>query len=108
MKARLYSSNEILELFSRGRKDIFYNSRGWRNKSHDIQTRDNHECQWCKEAGKVSKQRLEVHHIKPLKFYPSLAYDDENLVSLCFDHHSQADNKCFGIKKVVFKNEEKW
>ena len=74
----------------------FYNSMDWRRTRERIKKRDNYECQWCKEKGKVTidtgalnrngrkKNALIVHHIKELAVRPDLALDDGNLVTVCF------------------------
>ena len=79
-----------------------YNSKRWEKKREDILIRDNYECQDCKQrlrdamaagiilTGDDAKIRraCEVHHIKELKEYPELAYDDDNLIGLCTQCHN--------------------
>lgn len=64
----------------------FYNSAEWRTVREKVLERDNHECQWCKEQGKVTLKGdaiLEVDHIKELDKHPELALDVDNLRTLC-------------------------
>lgn len=101
----------------------FYNSKEWKHKREEILKRDNFECQDCRrrlhEAAKKeiklsgSQSRIrraaDVHHIKELKDFPSLALDDDNLVSLCIPCHNERHGrapKSFKRKKPL--TEEKW
>lgn len=71
---------------------LFYGSSEWREKRAEIIARDNHECQWCKEAGRVTvsdETILEVDHIKELSEHPELAFDNDNLRTLCKDCHNK-------------------
>lgn len=79
--------DRYLRAIEKGREDIFYNGRPWRNKRKQILERDNFECQRCKEQGRVSKADT-VHHIKELKDNPELGMKDKNLISLCFRCHN--------------------
>jgi len=45
--------------------------------------RDGWRCVKCSAKG-----RLEVDHIKPVRTYPALAYDLDNLQTLCTAHHT--------------------
>lgn len=70
----------------------FYGSQEWREKRERILARDNYECQWCKEEGRVTasdESVMEVDHIKELSEYPELALDDDNLRTLCKDCHNR-------------------
>lgn len=70
----------------------FYNSQEWREKRREILKRDNSECQWCKEEGRVTvsdESVLEVDHIKELAEHPELALDDDNLRTLCKECHNR-------------------
>lgn len=46
-------------------------------------SRDNYQCQKC-----GSKERLEIHHIKPWIKYPDLRFDLNNITTLCRDCHN--------------------
>lgn len=79
-----------------------YNSKRWKRKRLDILVRDKFECQDCVERLRAAAlegrhltgndvkicRAVEVHHIKELKEYPELAYDDDNLISLCTQCHN--------------------
>lgn len=85
-------------------KDVkkIYNSRQWKIKRLDVLSRDRFECQDCKKRLKDAsaegirltgddariRPAVEVHHIKELKDYPELAFNDDNLISLCTQCHN--------------------
>ena len=74
-----------------------YNSARWKEKRMQILIRDHFECQDCRARleNAVSHdiqlkgwerkihRATQVHHIIELKERPDLAFDDDNLVSLC-------------------------
>lgn len=82
-QARLKTTNT--KYASKAARDAFYQRQAWRNKRKDILKRDNNECQITKSTGGVYKGRLIVHHIKPLEYFPELAMDDSNLITV--SHH---------------------
>lgn len=61
----------------------FYNSKDWETVRLIVLKRDNFECQWCKEEGKVTTEDLEVDHIAELQDRPDLKLDPDNLRTLC-------------------------
>lgn len=66
-----------------------YNSTRWKRKAEKIKRRDGYKCAWCRRYGK-SIPAVVVHHIKHADEWPELAYDDDNLVSLCQACHNKA------------------
>ena len=109
-----YSVEEIIELIDSGNKKKFYDSYYWRNIiTPKILKRDNYECQECKREGKVTtkqENKLDIHHKKELELYPELAYEEENLETVCVRHHNILDNKILNNnkKRKKFINEERW
>lgn len=91
----------------------FYKSRDWQAIRQKVLERDNHECQWCKEQGRVTNRShatLEVDHEKELEFHPELALDTENLRTLCRDCHNKRHNRFnydSQVKEIKW-NDEKW
>ena len=91
----------------------FYKSREWKLKRQEILRRDNFECQLCKARGLANKGVL-VHHIKPLKSKPHLAFDNDNLITLCTACHEKEHRRLDGyrVKKKEKKQEllppERW
>jgi 5-methylcytosine-specific restriction endonuclease McrA len=61
-----------------------YNDQKYKDWRKKVYLRDNHTCQWpgCKYKG-----RLNAHHIHKWANYPSLRYDINNGVTLCYKHH---------------------
>ena len=86
--------------------------------------RDHYECQDCRErlrkateegrrlTGEDAKIRIatQVHHIKELREYPQLAFDKENLISLCTQCHNirHGRNPKRFVKRKKRITEEKW
>lgn len=60
----------------------------WRRKRENILRRDGYRCQECKRYGR-RRAATEVHHIKPVESWPELAYNNENLISLCHGCHNK-------------------
>jgi len=74
----------------------FYKSKSWKELRQEVLREQNHECQWCKQEGKVtirSDAVLEIDHIKPLEDYPKFALDKDNMRVLCREHHNQRHNR---------------
>ena len=74
----------------------------------EILERDHYECQECKRNGKLTTQYdaiLEIDHIKELDKYPELAWDNDNLQTLCRSCHNKK-HKRFEFKESTRKR--KW
>lgn len=69
-----------------------YKSKRWELKRKHILKRDGYMCQWCKRYGR-RVDAMVVHHIKHADEYPELAYDDDNLISLCAACHNKAHSE---------------
>lgn len=67
-------------------------SRQWREKRNQIVERDKYLCQVCKANDKFTYNNLEVHHITPLEDDFDMRLDDDNLITLCEEHHEQAEH----------------
>lgn len=65
-----------------------YKSKKWKKKRAVILRRDKYLCQECKKYGR-KREAVTVHHIKHVDEYPELAYNDDNLVSLCNACHNK-------------------
>ena len=68
--------------------ESFYKSGRWKKKRKHILKRDGFLCQECKKNGRRVAAKT-VHHVKELELYPKLAFDDDNLVSLCEACHNK-------------------
>ncbi|MCM1334280.1 MAG: hypothetical protein NC237_04430 [Eubacterium sp.] len=82
------------------------------------------ECQFCAMRGRYARAEL-VHHVKPLKRFPSLAYaktyvdqygrSHRQLVALCRACHEEAHGRAPGSsgarvsdERRGFRNDERW
>lgn len=63
-----------------------YGSARWKKKREKILRRDKYQCRECRRYGRITEAK-EVHHVKHADEYPELAWDDDNLVSLCAACH---------------------
>lgn len=98
-QAKLTTTNT--KYANKSARDSFYQSQTWRNKRKDILRRDNNECQVTKSKGGVCRTKLIVHHIKPLEFFPELALDDYNLITVTQSIH----NVIHGLNERQFDDE---
>lgn len=98
----------MLDVSTKAARHNFYSSLTWKLKRQEILDRDNYECVWCKENGKVTTQFdsiLEIDHIKELEHHPELALNNDNLRTLCKDCHNKR-HKRFNFKES--KKKRKW
>ena len=76
----------------------------WQKKRNDVKERDHYLCVYCLAQGKINYEDLEVHHIEPLEERPDLAYEDDNLITLCGQDHEDAEAGKIGrdeLKELV-------
>lgn len=65
-----------------------YNTRRWERLRRRVLRRDGYMCQRCRRFGKATPA-VTVHHIKHADEHPELAWDIDNLVSLCTACHNK-------------------
>lgn len=70
-------------------KEFDYSSSKWKRKRESVLRRDGYKCQRCKRYG-MNVEATTVHHIKHVDEYPDLAWDDNNMISLCAACHDKA------------------
>ena len=113
---RRFSAEEIEKLISAGEIGRFYKSRAWQELSREVIAENHGECAVCRAAHKLTKAVL-VHHVKPLREYPGLAYSRTytdadgghmQLMPLCFDCHERIHGRGRYAKPRGYTNEEKW
>lgn len=68
----------------------------WHKKSLEIRERDNFLCRVClldiyDTKIKYNSNDISVHHITPLEEDNNIAFNDDNLISLCRYHHELAE-----------------
>lgn len=69
-------------------EDPFYTSARWKRKRVRILRRDGYRCQICKRYGRIKEATI-VHHKIPKELRPDLAWDDNNLESVCMSCHNR-------------------
>ncbi|GGD05334.1 HNH endonuclease signature motif containing protein [Pontibacillus salipaludis] len=99
----------IKELIARNKLVKFYQSKVWRALRLKVLERDNYECQACKRKGKVGPGQ-NVHHLKEVKQFPSLALVKSNCEAICIPCHNEEHDRLKKFKKPQpkFVNEERW
>lgn len=70
-----------------GMMDI-YSTERWKQKRKRILRRDGYRCQECRKYGKITEATI-VHHIKEVEDYPELAWENDNLESVCMACHNR-------------------
>jgi 5-methylcytosine-specific restriction endonuclease McrA len=103
----MLTTEQIRTLIREDRVAEFYNSRGWRNLADEVIVANHGECQMCKDSHILTRATL-VHHVKPLREHPELAYDRSNLMPLCHDCHERIHNRGIYANLGKFTNVEKW
>lgn len=78
-------------------RDTIYSTAKWIKFSNRIMKRDNYECQICRS----NDCRLNAHHIYPAKEYPSLFWEDSNIVTLCPSCHMKIEGTDWGKELVI-------
>ena len=64
----------------------------WTEKSKEIRERANYLCEVCRDQGIITYEKISVHHIEKVKDDPTKLLDNENLIALCEEHHTLADD----------------
>lgn len=79
----------------------FRHGARWTEKSKAIRTRDKHLCVYClKKLGVINNTAVEVHHIVPVKKDFDARLDSGNLISLCREHHEEAEQGTIGVEEL--------
>lgn len=63
----------------------------WQRVRRRALVRDLYQCQKC-----GYRQNLEVHHVQRVADYPELAFDVDNLLTLCRTCHTEETNRELG------------
>ena len=79
----------------------FRSSAEWQKKTVEIRQRDAGLCKLCLHEGRINGRDLSIHHIEPIRRCPDRKLDNDNLITLCRDHHQQADTDPT-IKDLLF------
>ena len=71
--------------------DKYTKTATWQSLRKEIIIRDKGCCVLCFLSGKIEYRQLQVHHIIKRVDNPSLAYDRDNLVTLCRTCHEEVE-----------------
>ncbi len=74
--------------------------RRWDKVRREAYERDHYLCRVCLAQGVLNDQGLEAHHITPLREDTELAYDLDNIITLCTAHHKLAEAGVFSRKTL--------
>lgn len=97
---RIHEMNEVCPMTpkrkhtpkARSEQNSIRGSAAYQAIRKNIVERDHHLCRVCfLDHGTLATYRLEVHHITPIEEAPSRAYDENNLITLCRNHHELAE-----------------
>lgn len=70
-----------------------YNDLRYKKARKVVLKRDSFCCQECLKNGYLEYRNLETHHIKPLDKFPDLAFEVDNLITVCKQCHAKLDAK---------------
>lgn len=76
-------------------------SATWNKKAIEIKERDKYLCVMCLKEKRLNYIGLEVHHIVPIEEDKTKAYDNDNLITLCREHHELAEVGKITRKELV-------
>lgn len=69
-----------------------YKGKRWEKKREIILQRDGYWCKDCSRYGR-HQEASTVHHIFPVEFFPELAFENWNLISLCGGCHNEMHDR---------------
>lgn len=81
----------------RSTRDYFRYTSAWQQKREAIKERDRYLCQICIRRlygtdRPLNSENLSVHHANKLNDFYDQRLDDNNLLTLCEQHHKMADD----------------
>lgn len=69
-------------------KQVFQDYRKWPRMCEKIKMRDNYHCVMCQvDFEKHPEEEAQINHVRVKELYPSLEYEEKNLVTLCRKCH---------------------
>lgn len=83
----------------------FYLHPEWRAKRQQILDDQHHECQECRKRGRITTATI-VHHVKHLREFPELAFEDSNLEAVCSTCHNVLHPE--KLRKYTKKKRKEW
>ena len=108
----IYTAIQLKQLIRTGDLKDFYNSREWRRLSRSVIKEYHGECYRCRQNKRYTKAVL-VHHVKPLRDFPELAYSRTyngsiQLMPLCHDCHEREHKRGIYAESQGFTTPERW
>ena len=108
----IYTAIQLKQLIRTGDLKDFYNSREWRRLSRSVIKEYHGECYRCRQNKRYTKAVL-VHHVKPLRDFPELAYKrfyrgEIQLMPLCHDCHEREHQRGIYAENQKFTTPELW
>lgn len=82
----------LIAMPSKKGSGTMYKTGKWKQKRSSILRRDGYECKHCKRHGKATLANT-VHHIIPIEVDTTLAYTNQNLISLCNSCHESMHDR---------------
>ena len=71
----------------------YRNDRRWHYARKQSLERDLYCCRMCLDKDNyIERENLEVHHIIPIYKNPNMAYEVNNLITLCNRHHRMVED----------------
>src|SRR4051812_18821734 len=80
------------------RRDVYDDPR-WDALRERVLERDARRCVLAWLLGGPCSETLHVHHIEPIEERPELAFDEDNLVTACENHHPMLE----ALRRAVLK-----
>lgn len=89
--------------------DAFRNTAEWQRTREKIKERDNYLCQICIRGlyGTIRQancRKLSVHHAEKLEYSYEKRTDENNLITLCEQHHKMCDSgeiPMHAVKRII-------
>lgn len=91
-KRKLAHQKDFTSLKNASRCFNYKNPEWYRVKSNVLKNQP-----YCAYCG--SRENLQVHHIKPVRYYPELVYEVSNLLVLCRSCHHLVTNREMNDRK---------
>ena len=70
----------------------FRSTAEWQKKVAEVRRRDAGLCKLCLYEGRINGRDLSIHHIDPIRQNPDRKLDNDNLITLCREHHQLVES----------------
>ncbi len=70
----------------------FRSTAEWQKKVAEVRRRDAGLCKLCLYEGRINGRDLSIHHIEPIRQNPDRKLDNDNLITLCREHHQLVES----------------